>query len=365
MVSSEIFILINMGSGNILSRSFGKTTQGQEVTEYTLLNQAGLEMKVINYGCTITSLRVPDSYGNFDDIVLGFDTLEEYLRSSHYIGSIIGRYANRIAYGKFSFDGIEHALTINHSSHHLHGGYKGFDKVVWSADPLQTESGAGIDFFYFSDDGEEGYPGGLSINVRYFLSHENALIFTYTAKSDSKTIINLTQHSYFNLNSSRDNVLNHELIINASHFLPVDERMIPTGEKRSVEGTPFDFRRAKSIGADIQSDDLQIQIAGGYDHNFVLSKTGQELGLAATLYDSASGRIMEIYTSEPGIQLYTAQFPDGALMGKNHTPYGSNAGLCLETQHFPDSPNHPGFPSTILMPGEKYQSTTLLRFSTG
>ncbi len=322
-----------------------------------------MEMKAINYGCTITSIKVADREGRFDDIILGFDSMEGYLASTHFIGSVIGRFANRIANGSFTLDGHPYSLAKNLFPHHLHGGMKGFDKVIWTATPFENEKGIGIDFHYLSVDNEGGYPGNLNVNIRYFLSHENTIIFNYLATTDKNTIINLTQHSYFNLSGGNEPILNHELMIAANHFLPVDRMMIPTGEIKHVEETPFDFRTSKSINRDIRANDVQLQIAHEYDHNWVLNKAGEELAQAATLYDPGSGRIMEIHTTEPGIQLYTGNYLDDSVKGKNNIRYVPYSGLCLETQHFPNSPNQPEFPSVKLKPGEQFRSTTVWKFS--
>jgi len=347
----------------ISSRLYGTTPEGIAVTEYTLSNNQCIEMKVINFGCIITSLKVPDRDGHPDDIVLGFDSLDGYLASTHYCGCIAGRFANRIANGSFILDGQEYRLAKNLHPHHLHGGNKGFDKVVWSATEFEIDDGIGVEFQYLSPDGEEGFPGDMLITIRYILHHENKITFDYIAVTDQKTIINLTQHSYFNLNGGKGNILAHELMINADHFLPVDKTMIPTGEIKPVEGTPFDFTISKIISADINSDDMQIQDAHGYDHNMVLAKINDELSHAATLHDPASGRVLEVFTTEPGLQLYTGNFLDDKVNGKNDIVYGPFSGLCLETQHFPDSPHHPEFPSVVLNPGEEYRSRTVWKFS--
>jgi len=347
----------------VSNKEYGRTPKGISVREYTLANRHGVEIKVINYGCTITSLKVPDREGQLEDVVLGFDSLDAYIMSKHYIGSVIGRCANRIAEGRFLLDGKEFKLANNLPPNHLHGGLRGFDKVVWFAEEMNNENGAGILFSYLSPDGDEGYPGNLNLKVQYFLGHDNTLTFDYTAETDQKTIINLTQHSYFNLSSGKDHILNHGLLIEANHFLPVDHTMIPTGEIKHVEGTPFDFRAFKLIGRDIHANDEQLKIGHGYDHNWVLRKIGPELDHAATLYDPGSGRILEVHTTEPGLQLYTANFLDNSVKGKNKGEYGPYSGLCLETQHFPDSPNQPEFPSVELKPGEQYQSSTVWKFS--
>ena len=345
----------------MIVKQFGITPDGAIINEYTLSNRHGLEMKVINYGCTITSLKVPDRVGQFENVVLGYDDLESYLNSSHYVGSVVGRYANRIARGRFMLDGKEQILSINSLPHHLHGGARGFDKVIWSASPFENEMGEGIDFNYLSGDNEEGYPGNLNVYIRYLVGHENDIIILYLAETDQPTIINLTQHSYFNLSGGKENIMNHDLMIHAHHFLPVDETIIPTGEIRHVHGTPFDFRSGKLIGRDIGLRDDQLLIANGYDHNWILTKEGEELSHAASLNDPISGRILDIHTTEPGIQLYTS---NTSIAGIKDTIYPAHTWLCLETQHFPDSPNHPGFPSVRLEPGHQFRSTTILKFST-
>ncbi len=344
-------------------RIFGTTPSGEVVTEFTLTNLQGLEMKVIDYGCTITSLQVPDRNGVIGDIVLGYDTLEGYLQSDAYLGCVVGRFANRIAHGKFLLEGKEYTLATNLPPHHLHGGVKNFSKTIWTAEELISEDGVGVLFTHLSPDGDEGYPGNLQVDVKYFLGDDNTLSFEYHATTDKTTIINLTQHTYFNLNSAETNILGHTLMIDADHFLPADETMIPTGEKRKVDGTPFDFRNPKIVGRDIDADDSQLIIGHGYDHCFVIRDDVNVMRHAATLDDAQSGRRMEVYTTEPGVQLYTANFLNSKLRGKSNTTLKQRAGLCLETQHFPDSPNHPGFPSVVLRPGEKYDSKTLLKFS--
>lgn len=342
---------------------FGTTPSGEEVTEYTLTNLHGIELKVINYGCTITSLKVPDRNGVFADIVLGYDDLEGYLQSNAYIGCVVGRFANRIAHGKFSIEGKEYVLVQNLPPHHLHGGVKGFSHAVWVAEEIDTKEGIGIRFTHMSPDGDEGYPGNLHVEVTYMLTDDDTLSFEYHAVTDQPTIINLTQHTYFNLHGGEENILDHQLMINADHFLPVDETMIPTGEMRSVGGSPFDFRTLKAVGRDIEEDDIQLAIGHGYDHCWVFNNASEEMHHAATLYEPASGRKMDLYTDEPGMQLYTANFLDSNVVGKNNSALTPRAGLCLETQHYPDSPNQSAFPSVVLLPGEKYSSRTLLKFS--
>lgn len=347
----------------ITKKSFGTAPGGYEVTEFTLTNRHGMELKVINYGCTITLLKVPDRDGVLADIVLGYDHLEGYLQSNAYIGCVVGRFANRIANGKFSLEGKEYTLAPNASLHHLHGGVKGFSHAVWAAEEIYTEEGMGIRFRHLSPDGDEGYPGNLHVEVTYMLHDDDTLSFAYHAVTDQPTIINLTQHTYFNLHGSKEHILDHQLMIYADHFLPVDETMIPTGEIRSVDGSPFDFRILKAVGSDIGQDDLQLAIGHGYDHSWVFHNPSGEMHHAATLYDPSSGRRMDLYTTEPGMQLYTANFLQSKAAGKNNIALTPRSGLCLETQHFPDSPNHPGFPSVVLQPGEKYRSKTSLKFS--
>ncbi len=347
----------------ITRKSFGTVPDGYEVTEFTLKNSHGIELKVINYGCTITSLKVPDRDGVFADIVLGYDHLEGYLQSNAYIGCVVGRFANRIANGKFSLEGKEYALAPNLPPHHLHGGVKGFSHAVWDAEEIYTEEGVGIRFRHLSPDGDEGYPGNLHVEVMYMLSDDDTLSFAYHALTDQPTIINLAQHTYFNLQGGKEHILDHQLMIHADYFLPVAETMIPTGEIRKVDGSPFDFRKQKAVGLDIEHHDSQLEIGHGYDHCWVFNNPSGEMQHAATLYDPSSGRKMDLYTTEPGIQLYTANFLQSKVAGKTNVALTPRSGLCLETQHFPDSPNHPEFPSVVLQPGEKYRSKTLLKFS--
>jgi aldose 1-epimerase len=320
-------------------------------------------MTVINYGGIITSLKVPDRNGELDDIVLGYDNLQDYVKRNPYFGALIGRYGNRIAKGKFTLDDNDYQLATNHLVNHLHGGEKGYDKVVWDISELEREHGVGIVLSYLSKDMEEGYPGNLKISVTYFLSDENTLELEYHAVTDKKTIVNLTQHSYFNLSGMKHNILNHELQINAAGFLPIDKTYIPTGEITPVAGTPFDFRKPKVIGRDINEKDQQLKFAGGYDHNWVLERDNNKMSYAASLYDPESGRFMEVLTEEPGLQFYSGNFLDGSITGKYDIVYKRNFGLCLETQHYPDSPNNPEFPSVVLNPGEEYSTKTVYKFS--
>ncbi len=337
------------------------------MSQYTLKNTHGMELRVLDYGGIIVSLAVPDRTGRVDDVVLGFDRLEDYERSSPYFGAIIGRFGNRIARGRFTLDGRTYMLATNDGPNHLHGGMKGFDKVVWKVSPFERQDSTGLVLRYTSPDGEEGYPGTLRTTVTYTLTDGNELIFDYEATSDRATPVNLTQHSYFNLaGDGRGDVLDHVLTLNAHSFTPVDSTLVPTGEIRSVAGTPFDFRAPTAIGARIGQDDEQLRYGGGYDHNFVLDKDRAEQRgaamLAARVYEPSSGRVMEVFTTEPGVQFYSGNFLDGMLTGKRGTVYRRRSGFALETQHFPDSPNHPDFPSTILAPGREYRSRTLLWF---
>src|SRR6266487_2256915 len=353
-------------TASLARQPFGTTTRGEAVGVYTLKNAHGVELRVTNYGGIILSLKVPDRNGRFDDVVLGYDSLADYLRSSPYFGAIIGRYGNRIAQGRFTLDGKTYTLAKNNGSNHLHGGLKGFDKVVWDAAPFKGADSVGLVFRYTSPDGEEGYPGTLQTTVTYTLTSRGELIFDYSATTDRATPVNLTQHSYFNLaGDGKGDILGHVVTLNADRFTPVDSTLIPTGELRSVAGTPFDFRTPTPIGARIEQHDPQLRYGPGYDHNFVLNKGGTagEPTLAARVYEPTSGRVMEISTTEPGLQFYSGNFLDGTLRGKHGVVYRHRYGFAMETQHFPDSPNKPAFPSTILRPGEQYRSRTIYRFT--
>lgn len=351
---------------NVEKEFLGTSTDGKSIDLYTLTNTHHVILKVMTYGGTIVSLFVPDRQGNFTDVVLGFDRFEGFMNEQNpYFGALIGRYANRIAHGKFTLDGVEYTLAQNNGVNHLHGGLKGFDKVVWNARERVSETQGSVELAYRSQDGEEGYPGTLSVTVIYTLTDDNTITIEYSAETDQKTIVNLTNHAYFNLAgaASGKDILNHELMLVADHFTPGDAGLIPTGEIRSVKGTPMDFTQSMPIGARIHAEDDQLQAAGGYDHNWVLNREGKSLALAARLYEPTSGRVMEVSTTEPGIQFYSGNFLDGSLTGKGNTIYRKHAGLCLETQHFPDSPNHQEFPSTVLAPGERYTQTTTYSFS--
>lgn len=344
---------------------YGQLPDGGVVRQYTLENDSGLVAKVITYGAIVTELWIPDREGIAGDVVLGFDSLEGYLNETPYFGAIVGRYGNRIGAGTFSLDGQAHALTINDGANHLHGGKRGFDKVFWTGESFSRADAAGVTLTYRSPAGEEGYPGTLEATVTYELTHANELIIRYRATTDAPTVVNLTHHSYFNLRGhGLGSILDHELTLNALAFTPVDAGLIPTGEILSVEGTPMDFTRPKPIGSRIEAVHEQLRYGLGYDHNWVLDKSEGKMSLAARLYDPHSGRQMEIFTEEPGIQFYSGNFLDGTLRGKDGRVYQYRYGLCLETQHFPDSPNKGHFPSTRLNPGEVYQTTTVHRFST-
>ncbi|HMH35184.1 MAG TPA: aldose epimerase family protein [Puia sp.] len=344
---------------NIVQHPFGKTADG-DVVQYTLSNPAGMTVSILNYGGTITSIIVPDKHAVPGDVVLGFDSLSGYLQKNNpYLGASIGRYGNRIAHAKFVLDGKTYALAPNNDGNSLHGGLKGFDKVIWKATPSPGGSSCSLKLTYESRDGEEGFPGNLQVAIVFTLTKDNALKIAYTAGSDKPTPVNLTNHTYFNLSAGKDTVnFDHELRLNAGRFTAVNDQLIPTGKLPSVNGTPMDFTTPKKIGADI------LDVKGGYDHNYVLNKKANELSLAASVYEPGSGRVMDMYTTEPGVQFYTGNFLDGSLVGKNGIRYVKHAGFCLEAQHFPDSPNQPSFPTCILKPGETYQQTTIYKFST-
>jgi aldose 1-epimerase len=338
---------------------FGKLADGTIIDLFTIENSQGMVLKIINYGAIVVALETPDRHGEKADITLGHDNILGYLNSSPYFGCIVGRYGNRIAKGKFTLEGKEYSLAANDGENHLHGGIRGFDKVVWEARSFTEEQKTGVALSYLSKDGEEGYPGNLKCAVVYTLTESNEFIIEYQALTDKATPVNLTHHSYFNLaGQGNGDILSHELLLNADHYTPVDQGLIPTGEIRSVHNTPMDFLKPTAIGARIEA------VVGGYDHNFVLNKEEGEFILAARIYDPASGRIMEVVTTEPGIQFYSGNFLDGSIIGKAGKVYKKHYGLCLETQHFPDSPNQAHFPSTILYPGEQYNSKTIYKFKT-
>jgi aldose 1-epimerase len=353
-----------MNEGTIYREPFGCLASGEEVTLCTLRAENGLCVSITNYGGAITSAWTPDRDGVLGDVVLGYDTLDEYLSGRSYFGAAIGRFGNRLNRGKFTLDGTEYSLAVNDGRHHLHGGPGGFDKVLWQIAPTRSDEDARLTLTYFSRNGEEGYPGNLQVAVTYSLPTPNTLEIHYRAETDKPTPINLTNHSYFNLaGHSATDILGHELMLFAELFTPVDAGLIPTGEMQEVARTPFDFRHPRRIGDRINANDEQIRYARGYDHNFVIVHQGGGLQNAARVRDPGSGRTLEVLTSEPGCQFYSGNFLDGSEKGKGGASCQYRAGFCLETQHFPDSPNHPHFPSTILRPGEVFESTTLYRFT--
>jgi aldose 1-epimerase len=349
----------------ISKQHWGATADNMDVDLYTLRNQTGFEATITNYGGHLVTLRAADRNGRFDDVVLGFDSLDGYLQKNPFFGALVGRYANRIANGEFKLDGKTYHLARNSGGNSLHGGIKGFDKVVWRARPVETSHGPALQLTYVSKDGEEGYPGTLTATVVYSLKDSNELHIDYFATTDKDTVLNLTNHSYFDLSGQgRGSILDHVVVINASKFTPVNEHLIPTGELRSVENTPFDFRKPKRIGDRIDEKDQQMQYAMGYDHNYVLNRDSGGPSLAARISDLQSGRVMEVLTTQPGMQFYTGNHLDGSVKGKGGVVYGFRTGVCFETQHFPDSPNHPDFPSTELKPGDRFTAATIFRFST-
>jgi aldose 1-epimerase len=348
----------------VKKESFGTLPDGTSVDLYTLTNAHGMEIRATNYGGIVVSLRVPDKKGHLDDIALGFDDLKGYLANTPYFGALIGRYGNRIANGKFTLDGKEYVLARNNGPNSIHGGQKGFDKAVWQAESFQNAQGVGIILTYTSKDGEEGYPGNLKTKVTYTLTDKNEWIIDYEAVTDKATPVNLTEHTYFNLRGEgKGDVLGHILQLHASRFTPVDQNLIPTGELRPVKSTPMDFTEPTPIGSRIDADYEQLRLGHGYDHNFVLDKEGSEPVLAARVKEPTSGRVLEVYTTEPGLQFYSGNFLDGTITGKQGHSYKKRYGFCLETQHFPDAPNHPDFPTTILRPGQKYHSRTIYKLS--
>lgn len=346
-------------------RSFGKTPDGAAIDMYVLKNKNGVEADVINFGATLVSLKVPDRSGNLADVVLGFKDIDGYVDGKAYLGATIGRYANRIANGTFTLNDKAYQIPKNDGNNSLHGGLKGFNKRVWTAHEIKVPNAQAIRFSYLSKDGEEGFPGNLNVEVTYSLTNDNALRIEYSASTDKDTVVNLTNHSYFNLaGEGNGNILDTQLTLHANQFTPVNETLIPTGELRAVKDTPFDFTSATAIGARINQDDEQLKFGKGYDHNWVLT-SGKGAGprLAAEAYESKSGRLLQVLTTEPGIQVYTGNFLDGSIRGKSGVPYNHRSAFCLETQHFPDSPNHPNFPSTVLKPGQRFHSITIYRFS--
>lgn len=348
----------------VTKQDFGKTPAGEQIELYTLTNAKGMKVKIMNYGGTIVSIEVPDRDGKSADVALGFDTAEGYLGEHPNFGTLIGRYGNRIGKARFTLDGKTYKLAVNNGENHLHGGIVGYGRKVWATTIVPNAADPTIELKYTSADGEENYPGKLDIAVRYVLTADNALEIHYTATTDKKTIVNLTNHAYFNL-SGEDTILDHEVQINASKFTPVDKGLIPTGQLQDVQGTPFDFRKPVKIGERIDEiKNEQIVFGLGYDHNWVLDRTGPGMFLAATVHSTKSGRIMEVRTMEPGLQFYTGNFLNGSVKGKGGKAYPKRAGFCMETQHYPDSPNKPQFPSTVLEPGQTYHTATSYRFLT-
>lgn len=357
-------VTANAGMG-IERTPFGEV-DGKAVDLYTLTNANGLEMTVTTYGGIVVSFMIPDRDGNMDDIVLGYNQVEGYVKNNPYFGCIVGRYGNRIGQAKFSLEGQEYTLAANNGENSLHGGIKGFDKVVWDATPMMNDDSVAVVFKYLSPDGEEGFPGNLDVTVTYSLTNGDEFKIDYLATTDKATVVNLTHHSYWNLaGEGSGDILGHEVTLNADRLTPVDVGLIPTGELPSVEGTPMDFRIPTAIGARIDADYEQLKFGKGYDHNWVLNKESEgAMTLAATAYEPTTGRFMEIFTTEPGIQFYTGNFLDGSIIGKSGKAYEFRNGFCLETQHYPDSPNKPDFPSVVLKPGEEYKTTTIHKFST-
>lgn len=360
-----ILPMIHAADSSITAKPFGTTSDGKKVTQYTLANASGASVSIINYGGIVTSLRVPDRNGKVSDVVLGFKSLSDYEEKSPYFGCLVGRYGNRIANGEFTLDRSTHHLAKNNNGQSLHGGLKGFDKVLWDAVPSMTKQGPSLRLSYLSRDGEEGYPGNLSVTATYTLTDKNELKLVYRAKTDKPTVVNLTHHSYFNLaGQGSGDILGHVVTIHAGKYTPIDEVLIPTGKLAPVKGSPFDFRKPTAIGDRINGDDPQLRNGRGYDHNWVIDKLPGHLGLVARVEEPKSGRVMEVISTEPGVQFYSGNFLDGTLVGKGGKVYGFRSGFCFEPQHFPDSPNRRNFPSTVLRPGETYKNTIIYRFST-
>lgn len=356
-------------AGTISGKPFGATPDGKPVELYTLRNGKGAEASIMTYGGIVQSLKMPDRNGNYEDIVLGFDSLDGYTSASYlnacpYFGALIGRYGNRIGDAKFTLDGKTYTLAANNNGNTLHGGVKGYDKVVWSAQPKMTSDGPALELTYVSPDGEEGYPGTLKVTARYTLTDDNELKLEFTATTDKPTVVNLTHHSYFNLRGQGNgDILGHEVYMNSDKTTPVDSELIPTGEFAPVEGTPFDFRKPMAIGARINDPNTQLQYGPGYDHNWVINKPLGKYGLQARVTEPTTGRVMEVYSDEPGLQFYAGNFLDGTITGKGGKVYQRRTGFCMEPQHYPDSPNKPQFPSTVLRPGQTFHNTIVYKFS--
>jgi len=352
-------------AGTMIEKAiYGKLPDGREVFQYTLKNAAGVEVRIINYGAIVTTLKVPDRNGKLADIVLGYDSLAGYLGDNAYLGAIVGRYGNRIGKGKFKIDEQEYQVTVNDGANHLHGGKVGFNKVLWDAQVESSTTEPALALTYVSLDGEEGYPGTVTLTVTYTLTNENELRIDYEGTTDKPTILNPTHHSYFNLTGNpEETILNHELTIDAAKFTPVDAGLIPTGELADVASTPFDFNESEKIGLRINAQNEQLQFGRGYDHNWVLNSYDRTVHKVVTLYEPLSGRLMEVFTDQPGMQFYSGNFLNGTIRGKNGELYQHRTGLCLEAQCFPDSPNKPNFPSVILRPGQIYHQRTIYKFS--
>ncbi|MCB0685640.1 MAG: galactose mutarotase [Saprospiraceae bacterium] len=368
-VSNETAQESNMQDKETLTltkKPFGETPEGP-ADLYTFKNKNGMTVEITNYGGIITSIVVPDRDGKMEDVVLGFDNLQQYLDENPFFGALVGRYGNRIGKAQFTIDGQQYKLLANNGVNHLHGGKQGFDKHLWEARIIDQDGAPALELHLLSPDMDEGYPGNLNVKVVYSLNDDNKLTIDYTATTDKATVVNLTNHSYFNLaGHDHGTILDHEIMINADHYTPVDDGLIPTGVIAPVDGTPFDLRKPTKIGAGIDSDNPQIQIGKGYDHNLVLNHEpgGGKVQLAAVVFEPTSGRVMETLTSEPGVQFYSGNFMSGEMVGKGGKVYPHRGAFCLETQHFPDSPNKPEFPSVLLKPGETYHTTTAYRFST-
>jgi aldose 1-epimerase len=352
------------GNAKMTQQEFGKTADGRAASLYTLTNKHGVQVAITNFGGTVVSIKIPDRQGNFVDVTHGYDDVGGYAGGKAYFGATVGRYGNRIAHGEFAIDGVKYTLAKNDGDNTLHGGIIGFNKVFWDAKDVTGSGPASLQLDYLSKDGEEGFPGNLRVRVVFTLTDANELKIVYSATTDKKTVLNLTNHTYFNLAGS-GTILDEELTLAADKFTPVDKGLIPTGELRPVAGTAFDFHKPTAIGSRIGNDEEQLKFGHGYDHNWVLDSPGSgKPTLAATVVDPKSGRKLEVWTTEPGIQFYTGNFLDGSIHGKGGTPYVLRSALCLETQHFPDSPNHPSFPTTELLPGAKFTSETIFKFST-
>jgi len=349
----------------IKRESFGKLSDGKEVDIFTLRHPDGSEARLTNYGAAVVSLQVPDKYGKIENVVLGFDEIESYEKIRAFYGAIVGRYGNRISKGRFTLDGESYNLPTNHGENSLHGGINGFDRQLWEVKDFNVDNSAFVKFYYFSKDGEEGYPGNLEVTVVYRFTLDHELIIEYEISADQKTVKNVTNHAYFNLSGDvKRDILEQELVLNSEKFTPIDKGLIPTGEIRSVENTPFDFRKSKPIGEDINVENEQLKFGLGYDHNWILSEVENTLKNAGSVYDTQSGRFMEIFTTEPSIQFYSGNFMDGSHAGHSGRVYKYREAMCLETQHYPDSPNHSNFPSTVIHPGKTYKSLTKYKFST-